>query len=212
MLKSLAFFKKQTLIFFLLFGISIPLIAQEDASQETLFGDFTITNSGGYGGPAVRLSAISGDFAAFFGGYGGWFVNKKFMIGGGGFGLVNNLPVPEDVRVDPNLDLHYDMGYGGFMFEYVFSSDRILHLMTNVLVGGGSVEQDFEGASDFVDTQSAFFVFEPGAHLEVNVAPFFRVAGGITYRLVSGSDTIGIQDSDLSSMSVGLSLKFGYFD
>ncbi|MDF9798493.1 hypothetical protein OKW21_003756 [Catalinimonas alkaloidigena] len=207
-----SFFKKQAFVFLLLSGISLSAWAQESESQETLFGDFTITNSGGYGGPAVRLSAISGDFAAFFGGYGGWYLNKRFMIGGGGFGLVNNLPVPLDMRVDPNLDLHYDMGYGGFMFEYVFNSDRILHLMTNVLVGGGGIEQDFEGLSDFSNTQSAFFVFEPGAHLEVNVAPFFRVAGGITYRLVSGSDTVGIQDSDLSSMSVALSLKFGYFD
>lgn len=198
--------------FFVVCSLSLPALAQDNDEQQTLFGDFKITHSGGYVGPAVRFSAINGDFASFFGGYGGWFINKRFMLGGGGFGLVNNLPVPEANRIQPNLDLHYDMGYGGFMFEYVLSSDRILHLMGNFLVGGGSIEQDYEGEDDFEDTQSGFFVFEPGGHVEVNVAPFFRVAGGITYRLVSGSDTIGIQDSDLSSMSVSVSLKFGYFN
>ncbi len=196
----------------IIFCCSTTLIAQETEDQETLFGDFHINNSGGFIAPALRLSAINGDFASFLGGYGGWFVNKKFMIGAGGFGLVNNLPVAESDRIVPNLDLHYDMGYGGFMFEYVLNSDRILHLMGNFLVGGGSIEQDFEGKGDFKETRSGFFVFEPGAHLEVNVAPFFRVAGGITYRLVSGSDTMGIQDRDLSSMGLALSLKFGSFD
>ena len=192
--------------------LSTTLWAQEESEQETLFGDFTITNSGGYLAPSVKLSAIEGDFATFFGGKGGWLINKKFMIGGGGYSLINNLEVAPENRVDPNLDLHYDMGYGGFMFEYIVNSDRILHLLSNVLIGGGGIEQDYEGVGDFESSKSNFFVFEPGAHLEVNVAPFFRVSGGVTYRLISGSDTFGITDSNLSSMSVALSLKFGNFD
>lgn len=197
---------------FAFFIFSIPAFAQDSDDQETLFGDFTITHSGGYIAPAARLSAIRGDFASFLGGYGGWFVNKRFMIGGGGFGLVNNLAVPEDARIDPTLDLHYDMAYGGFMFEYVLNSDRILHLMGNFLIGGGGIEQDYEGEDDFEDTESGFFVFEPGVHAEINITPFLRATGGITYRLISGSDTIGIRDRDLSSMSLAIGLKFGDFD
>lgn len=202
----------------LIFTISLLLIgsfsaiAQDDDRQQTLFDDFNIYSSGGYGGPAVRLSAVDGQFATFFGGYGAWFFNQKFSIGGGGFGLVSNLPVPDRDRIDPNLDLHYDMGYGGVMFGYTISSNRILHLHTDVLVGGGSIEQDYEGEDDFTVTESEFFVFEPGAHLEINIAPFLRATGGITYRLVSGSDTPGIRDRDLSSMSLAISLKFGAFD
>ena len=204
---------KKTLITIalLVFG-TLAAHAQEESQQQTLFGDFRVYSSGGYGGPGVRLSAIDGQFATFFGGYGAWFINRKFSIGGGGFGLVSNLPVPERNRVDPDLNLHYDMGYGGFMFGYTIACDRLLHLYTDVLVGGGSIEQDFEGEDDFITTESEFFVFEPGAHLEINILPFMRATGGITYRLVSGSDTRGITDSDLSSMSLALSLKFGYFD
>lgn len=212
MSKQASFLKLSVLTFLLVSGLSNSVLAQEESSQQTLFRDFKITNSGGYAGPSVHLSAINGDFAAFLGGYGGWFVNKKFMVGAGAYSLINPLPVPEEASLIPTQDLHYDMAYGGFMFEYVFNSDRLLHFMTNVLVGGGSIEQDYEGMDDFSNTQSGFFVFEPGAHLEFNVAPFFRVDGGITYRLISGSDTQGIQDSDLSSMSMVLTLKFGYFD
>lgn len=204
---------KKTLIIITLLALAHPAVyAQEEGQQQTLFDDFRIYSSGGYGGPGVRLSAIGGDFATFFGGYGAWFINHKFSIGGGGFGLVSNLPVPERDRVDPNLNLHYDMGYGGFMFGYTIASDRLLHLHTDILVGGGSIEQDFEGEDAFITTESEFFVFEPGAHLEINILPFMRATGGITYRLVSGSDTPGITDNDLSSMSLALSLKFGYFD
>lgn len=200
------------LIFFAICCLSIPTFAQEAEGQETLFGDFRITHSGGYIAPAVRLSAISGNFASFLGGYGGWYINKRFMVGGGGFGLVNSLPVPEDARIDPALDLHYDMGYGGFMFEYVLNSDRILHMMGNFLIGGGGIEQDYEGEDDFTDTKSGFFVFEPGVHAEVNITPYLRATGGITYRLVSGSNTTGIRDRDLSSMSLAIGLKFGRFN
>ena len=204
--------KKTFLLFASLLLSFSAAFAQEESQQQTLFGDFNIYSSGGYGGPAMRLSAVDGDFAVFFGGYGAWFINHKFSIGGGGYGLVSNLAVPEENRIDPNLGLHYDMGYGGFMFGYTIASDRILHLHTDVLVGGGSIEQDFEGENDFTATESNFFVFEPGAHLEINIAPFLRATGGLTYRLVSGSDTPGITDSDLSSMSLAVSLKFGYFD
>lgn len=204
--------KKRFVSLFILCVLSFAVQAQEDRQQQTLFGDFNIYSSGGYGGPAVRLSAIEGDFAAFFGGYGAWFINKKFSIGGGGFGLVSNYPVPEADRVDPTLDMHYDIGYGGLLLGYTLNSDRILHIHTDFLIGGGGIEQDFEGTDDFSGTESNFFVFEPGAHLEINIAPFLRATGGITYRLVSGSDTRGIQDNDLSGMSLAVSLKFGYFD
>ena len=201
-----------SLIFFSVFLLSTAVLAQSEDGQRTLFGDFSIHSSGGYGGPAMRLSAIGGDFAAFFGGYGAWFINRQFSVGGGGYGLVSGLAVPEGNRIDPNLDLHYDMGYGGFMFGYTIASDNLLHIHTDVLVGGGGIEQDFEGEAEFSDTYSNFFVFEPGIYLELNVATFMRATSGLTYRAVSGSDTRGMRDSDLSGMSLALSLKFGYFD
>jgi len=204
--------KKTIILIFLSALSSLTTMAQDNGQQQTLFGDFNIYSSGGYGGPAARFSAIDGQFAAFFGGYGAWFINQKFSIGGGGFGLVSNLPVPERDRFDPGLDLHYDMGYGGFMVGYTISSNRIIHLHADILIGGGEIEQDFEGEGDFTATESEFFVTEPGAHLEVNIAPFMRATGGVTYRLVSGSDTPGLRDRDLSSMSFAISLKFGYFD
>ncbi|MEQ9438920.1 MAG: hypothetical protein RIG62_07710 [Cyclobacteriaceae bacterium] len=197
---------------FFLFSFTL-LYAQEDNKQETLVNGFRITSSGGYGGPSLRSSTIRGDFALLFGGYGGWYVNKKWMFGGGGYGLVTQLDVPESASVRPTEELHYDMGYGGFMVEYILKSDRMLHLTTHMLVGGGGISQDLEGEPDLTEgTHSNFFVFEPGVGVELNITDFFRLNGGLTYRLISGSDTPGIQDKDLSSMAVFLNFKFGYFN
>ncbi|MEM9673187.1 MAG: hypothetical protein ACFB15_07295 [Cyclobacteriaceae bacterium] len=186
--------------------------AQSEGSQETLVKGFSITNSGGYGGLSFRNTTIGGDFALLFGGYGGWFLNKKWMFGGGGYGMITQLDVPESASVRPGRNLHYDLGYGGFITEYILHSDRVLHLTAHMFIGGGGISQDLEGEPTFESTGSNFFVAEPGVGAELNITDFFRLNGGLTYRLVSGSNTPGIRDSDLSSMAFFLNFKFGYFN
>lgn len=190
---------------------AIIAFAQDDSQQETLVKGFEVTSAGGYGGPSLRTSSIGGDFALFFGGYGGVFINKKWMFGGGGYGMITQLDVPP-AAANGNTGRHFDIGYGGFLTEYILRSDQMLHLTAQLLIGGGGVSQDIEGEADLSNTGSNFFVFEPGAGVELNITDFFRLNGGITYRLASGSDTEGITDSDLSSMTFFLNFKFGYFN
>ncbi|MEM9831935.1 MAG: hypothetical protein AAF944_14935 [Bacteroidota bacterium] len=197
----------------LLILTTVITFAQDSGSQqETLVKGFRITNSGGYGGPALKVSSIGGDLVLFSGGYGGWFLNKKWMLGGGGYGMVTQLDVPDNESVITGQNLHYDLGYGGFLTEYILHSDRMLHLTANMLIGAGGISQDLEGEPDLQGTESSFFVLEPGAGVELNITDFFRVNSGITYRIVSGSDTRGISDSDLSSMAFFFNFKFGYFN
>ena len=187
---------------------------ESETGQETLTNKFVITHSGGYGGPVVKFSGIDGKFAAFFGGYGGWFVNKQLMIGGGGYGLMGeNIKVDEEDKVDTgqsDRDLHYTLGYGGLMVEYTMNSDRLVHYMFNTLIGGGGVSQALDNDRDFAS--SRFFVFEPAANVEVNVTDFFRVGAGASLRLIAGANTPGISNRDLSGVAGVLTFKFGYFD
>jgi len=201
------------LFLLLLFVVCTTLVyAQDEGNQETLVKGFSVTNSGGYGGLSLRTGSVGGDFALFFGGYGGWFLNKKWMFGGGGYGMITQLDVPQAAAVGGRQDLHYDIGYGGFITEYILRSDQMLHLTAHLLIGGGGVSQDLEGEPDFENTGSSFFVAEPGAGVELNITDFFRINGGLTYRLASGSDTRGISDGDLSGMNFFLNFKFGYFN
>ncbi|WKN44779.1 outer membrane beta-barrel protein [Tunicatimonas pelagia] len=201
--------KKLLILSVLAFSVTFAL-AQEESQQETLVNGFQVTSVGGYGGPSFRTSSIGGDFALLFGGYGGVFINKKWMFGGAGYGMVTQLDVPP-AAANGNRGRHYDMGYGGFLTEYILNSDRMLHLTAQMLIGGGGISHDIEG-DDLEDTESNFFVLEPGVGVELNITDFFRVNGGFTYRLVSGSNTAGITDGDLSSMAFFLNLKFGSFN
>lgn len=181
--------------------------------QETLTNKFVITSSGGYGGPVVKFTGINQKFATFLGGYGGWFVNKQFMVGVGGYGLMGeHLQVDEEDKVDigqPDRDLHYSVGYGGFIAEYTMNSDKLVHYTFNTLIGGGGVSQTLDDR-DFAS--SRFFVFEPAANVEVNITDFFRVSAGGSLRLVAGASTPGISSGDLTGLAGVLTFKFGYFD
>ena len=57
--------------------------------QETLLSGNI--ESGGFGGFVVRFSEIGGAFAVLAGGRGGWIINHTFVLGGGGYGLANDV-------------------------------------------------------------------------------------------------------------------------
>lgn len=167
-----------------------------NGNEETLIsGDI---ESGGCGGPVVKLSGVNNTFAVFIGGRGGWIINHTFLIGGGGYGLVT------DVFVSSNK-LH--MGYGGLWAEYIINSDSLVHFTIGTLIGMGSAHYDPEGSD-----QQSYFVLEPEANVELNVVQFFRVCAGVSYRLTIGfSGLTGLNDTALNGLSANLFFKFGYF-
>lgn len=161
---------------------------------------------GGFGGPVVKFTQINQKFGVLVGGRGGWIINHTFVIGGGGYGLVNqvNADVP---------DTTISFGYGGGELEYIVRSDDVLHFTLQTLIGAGAVDLM---EKDFVSSQSdhradAVFVGELNANLELNVTPWFRLNFGAGYRLVSGVNTPGLSNSDLGGPTGALTLKFGKF-
>lgn len=193
-------------------ALSIPSYAQE---QTLISGPI---QNGGYGGPVVKFSQVADKFAIFVGGYGGWLINHSFMIGGGGYGLANEIRGSQAAQLyygtGDNLRLQF--GYGGFMMEYIGEHDNLVHYSVSTLIGAGGVNYDYVDNlySPFhnnFDEASACFVFEPSAGAELNVTRFFRINAGASYRLVRGSNLVGISDSDLSNFSFNLAFKFGKF-
>lgn len=193
------------------YGLGNVIQAQE---TQTLFdGDVT---HGGFGGPMIKFEDIRGDFGVWVGGRGGWIINlddyHAISIGGGGFGLATNHRVPDDSELD-NDDYDYvaTNGYGGFMLEYTNRSYQLLHLTATSLIGAGGFTVRDRNFADIDEEPNPYFVFEPGAHLELNVTSFFRVAAGVSYRLTSGIDKAGFSDSDFSGANATLTFKFGIF-
>lgn len=193
----------------ILLAFSIPAAAQE---QTLISGP---VESGGFGGPVVKFSQIDKEFALLVGGYGGWLINHSFMIGGGGFGLANSIHGSRTAQLyygtGDNLRLQF--GYGGLMLEYIGEHNSLVHYYVSALIGAGGVNYEYINNyyyNDF-DEASPCFVLEPGIGAELNVARFFRIGAGASYRLVRGTDLVGISDSQLTDFSASLTFKFGKF-
>ncbi|ASZ13953.1 hypothetical protein KTO58_04330 [Chitinophaga pendula] len=169
---------------------------------------------GGYGGPAAKFTSIDNNFTVMAGAYGGVFLDKKFLLGIGGYTNVNNVPAtPSKIN---NQHQYWQMWYGGFNGEYVHNSDKLVHFSVGALIGGGGVfrRTRFEEINEFDDhfrDYSSFFVAEPTINVEVNITTFLRVFAGGSYRFVQGSGTPGITDQKLSGPSAQIGIKAGAF-
>jgi hypothetical protein len=167
--------------------------------------------SGGFGGPILKFSGIGDDFAVFVGGRGGWIINHTLTVGGGGFGLVNEIESDYyvDTYGDHNIVQH--MGYGGLILEYVHLSRKLIHPTLAVLVGAGAFGYHYRTWLYDGDVSDEFFVMEPELNVMLNVSEHFRIGLGASYRWVTGTNLVGIDDSDLSNLCGNLTLKFGTF-
>jgi hypothetical protein len=162
---------------------------------------------GGYGGLVFKYSKVDGDYKTFIGAKGGWIINHTLVVGLAGYGLVDEFN--EDwwyYDFDPGLQ----MGYGGFMLEYIVHPHRLVHLSTSLLIGGGGYSYA-EYWLDFSNETDNFFVIEPEMNMMLNVTNYFRMGFGVGYRFVDNDRYLVLDDKDLSGLSLTLTLKFGWF-
>jgi hypothetical protein len=166
--------------------------------------------STGYGALGFKFTPIQGNFATLLGGYGGWFINKSLLIGGGGYGLTSQ--VPSSVISTAGQKQNISFGYGGIVLEYIGLSDKVFHYAVQGFVGWGGAgyftPSDRINLSRFATT---LMVFEPSVLAELNVTNFLRISAGGGYRIVTGSTLEGLTNADLSSYSISLNIKFGSF-
>ena len=178
-------------------------LAPREQEDETLISgkmDF-----GFYGGPIIKFTEMNDEFAVLIGGRGGLLINHRFLIGGGGYGLANEIPAG---HMWPN-DYLLELGYGGLVLEYILRPRKLIHLSFYTLIGGGGLcfrDQWYEPWD-----HDAFFVAEPGIDLIMNITNCFRIGVGGSYRYTSGINSDGLQDEDIMGPSAALTFKFGWF-
>ncbi|MCX5868785.1 MAG: hypothetical protein NT009_15125 [Proteobacteria bacterium] len=176
------------------------------AEQETLIkGDH---EHGGFGGPVVKFTTFDFEPGVVVGGRGGWIIDHKLVIGGGGYGLTKNLN-KDDGNYSDESQLSF--GYGGFELEYIFGSDKLVHGSIYTLIGGGSLTLMGNENDNHMVESNEYFVFEPDLNLELNVAKFFRIGLGLGYRVVAGDEFHGYDYLGLSGVTGTLTFKFGKF-
>lgn len=198
----------------LAFVIALLMGASEATAQErTVFNDSATT--GGFGGPVVKVTSVNGQTAWMAGGRGGWVVNHSLIIGGGGYGITSEVNAANSALSDQApLDLQF--GYGGVEVEYRFRPLSLWHVGLYTLVGGGSANYVKDVGSvaesqEHVGQSDAVFVFEPGVNAELNLARWFHINAGVTYRVVSGVTDSALRNRDLSGITGAVTFKFGKF-
>lgn len=183
------------------FCLGAGVAAQE---PETLVSEHA--HSGGFGGPTVQLTSINGQFGVMLGGHGGWIIDHRFAIGGGGRGIVGSgLDAP--VTGPGGEQLHLTLSYGGLELQYIHRPLKLVHPSVSLLLGGGKAGYRNGTAT----TESSVFVMEPALLVTLNVTRAIHVSAGATYRLVNGATLPQLSDGDLSAWSVLMALEFGRF-
>jgi len=176
--------------------------ASSDSGPEMLSSpDGLVKDSDWYVAPVFGVTQIGGGASPTFGIRGAWRINKTLGIGLAVTGMETN-----DI---PSSSGSADVGYGGALIEYIFKSDKLVHAVFNLTVGGGA----WCSSESRVDCDSAqeFFVAQPTTNLELNVASFMRLGIGGGYRLAIASEQEGVGTSDLSGFVWQTALEFGEF-
>ena len=203
------------LLIFIFALITVGRVAAQ-GEIKTIFKSSRVT---GYGAITNKFTSIGGDYANMVGAYGGVFIDRKIMIGVGGFSTTNKIIVPAEFSSIPGAEMSYGYVQTGLMTEYVFASNKPVHLVLSMFAGAGFSYQyehwsnpnyDWNQAHGVYD-QNWSFVMEPGAQMEINLFRWMRLSPGISYRRSYNSDSPGLSASDLSDWSYNVTLKFGKF-
>jgi hypothetical protein len=198
----------------MIFPIAYAQSEYENDEIKTIFSK-RISN-GGYGAFSVGYSNIGGRDALVSGGRGAFIFDHTLAIGAGGYGFVNNLDYNTSHR-----DHEYSLagGYGGLLIEPIIVGKYPVHASFPILIGMGGVSLFEDSGWDYWNPNPSyisfgndvFFVLEPGAELEFNLARFFRLAIAVSYRYTSEIELFDIDRDALRGFNYGVTFKFGKF-
>jgi len=223
--------RKLVLITLVLCFVSM-LQAQEKEEMKLLFPRTNKNgrvSHGGYGSLTFGYTKIDNQDAVLIGGRLAWVANHRFAMGLAGQGFFNNLD--KDYNYYNPGDYSLAGGYGGLFIEPIIMPNYPVHISIPVIMGVGGVAatkrdnwEQYEYNNNYYYDSDVFLVFEPGVDVEFNIARFFRLAIGGSYRMTNGvnlrykyiddfnveQETIVAKDA-LDGFNLKLSLKFGWF-
>ncbi|MBL7963363.1 MAG: hypothetical protein JNM31_05895 [Flavobacteriales bacterium] len=211
-------------IAFLLAALPNLLRGQDDQRPQTLLGNADNLHHGGWGAPTGFYTRIMDQDALLLGARGGWIINHRFTLGLAGHGLVTQV---HNAAYDQHLisqgqtltdKSRLFLGYGGLLLEPIIAYRSPIHVSLPIIIGAGGAGYSYSGPPppDFdpltykTDGQ-AFFVFEPGLDLELNLIPLLRIGLGVSYRYTSDLDIPGTAKDALHGFNAGMSIKVGRF-
>ncbi len=187
---------------FLLATACFFLLGNLQAQHETLFNQARVI--GAFGGPITEFG-VGNDLNTSVGG-GGAIVINSFFIGGYGLAAADF----DRLYEDGDLEV-LDIGHGGFWLGGTYQPHRLVHLYGSSRIGWGAINIDLDDNIPYRDLDK-IFVMTPELGVELNLTRWFRIAGTVGYRYVSGvNEDRGLKDDDFSGMIAGVTARFGWF-
>lgn len=178
------------------------LFGSLQAQHETLFNQARVI--GAFGGPITEYG-LSNDLSTSVGG-GGALVINSFFIGGYGLASADFDRLYEEGEVDV-----LDIGHGGIWLGGTYQPHSLVHLYGSGRLGWGAINIDLDDNVPYRDLDK-IFVMTPEIGVELNITRWFRLAGTVGYRYVTGvNDDRGLKDEDFSGAIAGVTLRFGWF-
>lgn len=188
-------------------GLVLPAPVVAEMPMKLFGGE--VTNKG-VGGVAVKFSSFNDQFALMTGGRGAITINKKFTIGGGGYGIANTIQITSP---GPDTTRNFKMGYGGLELGYVFYPGKKVNFgATMLFAAGASFWQNNPKSLNeelFDDDFKMFPVFEPSIYGEFAVSQIMRLHTGVSYRYIAGADLDYITIKKMRGFSGYVALMFG---
>ncbi|MDN5199770.1 hypothetical protein QQ008_00310 [Fulvivirgaceae bacterium BMA10] len=207
---------KLTVLFILIVQIAQGQDKYDDNSIKTLSG--TTGHSGGFGALSFKMTKLKDETVPMFGVRGGWIINRSLAIGLEGYGVIPSAKL-ENISPVPNEKSIILGGYGGLFLEPIFFSNQVIHFTFPISTGAGwlGYHTDWESENyrlginnDLID-EDVFWYIEPGVSAELNVAKSFRLAMGMSYRVVQDLELKDTDNQDFNNLSYFLTLKIGKF-
>jgi len=176
--------------------------------NRTLFGG-KITNSG-YGGVILKFSGFNDQSAFMTGGRGAITINKRYTIGGGGYGIANSIYLSGTSEDTCRL---FKMGYGGLESGYIILSAKKVNIGISLLIAAGAAfwQNDPKSNSEklFDDDFNIFPVLEQSLYGEVALNRFMWLHAGISYRYIHHAHLDYMTDQNMRGFSCYIGLLFG---
>ncbi len=213
--------KKVTVLTAILMLTSFLTFGQEENEYKTLNQKDEINtifkkpaSNGGYGGISFGYTKINNKDTFISGMRGGWVIDHGLVLGLAGYGFGNDLN-----HMSGNSGGGLAGGFGGLLIEPIVWPKSPVHVSFPVLIGAGGLTwiEDYNYWEPYENNVAAYFIFVPGAELELNIVHFFRIALGINYRFtpdIALYDRIGnsvVSPDVMRGFSANLTLKFGKF-
>ncbi len=159
-----------------------------------------LLKSGSFG-PAQKVNLLIGGEIA-------WVLNKKHLLGFSVTGLSTDVKAP---RVFPVGGLNLVCNYAGVTIGYIYNSRSMIHVEGQMLIGAGQAFYRDEEYRANYDDNDIFLVFEPCINAVLNMTSSLRMTAGLSYRIASRIDLVGLESKDISGLSLNFGFKIGRF-